>query len=91
MSLSVSPFNTVRVEVLVAKSSQAHGDPRFFVAHQVPLSMEFSSKNIGVGSLSFFRDLPHPGVKPRSHTWQADSLLSEPPELNIYNTLKNLW
>ena len=24
-------------------------------------------------------DLPNPGIEPRSPTWQADSLLSEPP------------
>jgi len=24
-------------------------------------------------------DLPDPGIKPRSPTWQADALLSEPP------------
>ena len=25
-------------------------------------------------------DLPDPGVEPRSSTWQADALTSEPPE-----------
>ena len=30
-------------------------------------------------AISFFRDLPDPGMKPGSPTLQADSLLSEPP------------
>ena len=30
-------------------------------------------------AISFFRDLPDPGIKPGSPTLQADSLLSEPP------------
>ena len=33
-------------------------------------------KNIGVGCHAL---LHHPEIKPRSHTWQADSLPSEPP------------
>ena len=31
-------------------------------------------------AIPFSRDLPNPGIKPRSLTWQADSLLAEPPE-----------
>jgi len=30
-------------------------------------------------AISFSRDLPQPGIKPRSPALQADSLLSEPP------------
>ena len=30
-------------------------------------------------AMSFSRDLSDPGIKPRSHALQADSLLSEPP------------
>ena len=37
-------------------------------------------KNAGVGCHVLLRDLPNPGVEPRSPTLQADSLLSEPPE-----------
>ena len=49
------------------------------VACQAPLSMEFFSKNIGVGiPVSSPGDLPNPGIKPRSPTLQVDSLLSEP-------------
>ena len=37
-------------------------------------------QNTGVGSLSLLpaRDLPNPGIKPRSPTLQADSLPAEP-------------
>ena len=31
-------------------------------------------------AISFSRDLPHPGIEPRSLALQADSLPSEPPE-----------
>ena len=36
-------------------------------------------QNTGVGSLSFLRrNLPNPGIEPRSPTLQADSLPAEP-------------
>ena len=50
------------------------------VAHQVPLSMEFSKQEYWSGLL--FPppgDLPNPGIEPGSPTLQADALLSEPP------------
>ena len=49
------------------------------VAHQAPLSMEFSRQEDWSG-LPFPSpgDLPNPGIKPRFPTLQADSLLSEP-------------
>ena len=48
------------------------------VAHQAPLSMGFSRQEYWSG-LPFPSpgDLPHPGIKPRSPTFWADSLLSE--------------
>ena len=50
------------------------------VAHQAPLSLDFSSKDYWSG-LPFPPpgDLPNSGIKLRSPTLQADSLLSEPP------------
>ena len=50
------------------------------VAHQAPLSMEFSRQEYWSG-LPFPspRDLPDPGIKPESSTLQADVLPSEPP------------
>ena len=50
------------------------------VACQAPLSMEFSSKNTGVGSHSLLQVIfPSQGLNPRSLALQADSLLTEPP------------
>ena len=50
------------------------------VAHQAPLSMEFSRQEYWSG-LPFPSpgDLPDPGIEPGSLALQADSLLSEPP------------
>ena len=50
------------------------------VAHQAPLSMEFSKQEYRSG-LPFPspRDLPDPEMEPRSPTLQAVSLPSEPP------------
>ena len=51
------------------------------VAHQAPLSMEFSRQEFWSG-LPFPSpgDLPYPGTEPMSPVLQADSLSSEPPE-----------
>ena len=50
------------------------------VAHQAPLSMEFSRKEYWNG-LPFPSpaDLSNPGIKPKSLALQADSLPAEPP------------
>ena len=49
------------------------------VAHQAPLSMEFSRQEYWSGlPCPSPEDLSDPGVKPRSPTLQADSLMSEP-------------
>ena len=43
-----------------------------------------------LGSIPSPEDLPDPGIKPISPTLQTDSLLSEPPGINIlYNHLKS--
>ena len=50
------------------------------VAHQAPLSKGFSRQEYWNGLLCPPPgDLPNPGIKLRSPTLQADSLLSEPP------------
>ena len=50
------------------------------MAHQAPLSMEFSSQEYW-SRLPFPspEDLPDPGIKPGSPVLQVDSLPSEPP------------
>ena len=41
--------------------------------------MEFSDRILEQVAFPFSRDLPNPGIKPRSPTWQVDSLLAELP------------
>ena len=58
------------------------------IAHQAPLSMEFSRQEYWSG-LPFPSpgDLPYPGLKPRSPALQADTWPSEPPG-NVLNFSK---
>ena len=52
----------------------------YIVALQAPLSMEFSRQEYWSGLPSPTPgDLPSPGIEPRSPTFQADALPSEPP------------
>ena len=44
-----------------------------------------SGKNTGVGCHALLQGLPNPGIKPRSPTSQADSMLSEPPATDLIN------
>ena len=55
------------------------------VAHQAPPSMRVSRQDYWSG-LPFpsLRDLPNPGIKPRSPALQADTLTSEPQEYKIF-------
>ena len=59
------------------------------VAHQAPLSMEFSSQEYWRGwPFPSAGDLPDPGIKSGSPAMQADYLLSEPPgKPNKTNTM----
>ena len=61
----------------------------FATPHQAPLSVEFSRKEYWIG-LPFPspRDLPNPGIEPRSPVLQADSLLSwKEPNAFVFSTL----
>ena len=50
------------------------------VAHQTPVSMEFSKQEYwSVLPFPSSGDLPDPGIKPRSPIFQADSLPFKPP------------
>ena len=55
------------------------------VAHQAPLSMEFS-RQVYWSGLPFPSpgDLPDPGIEPRSLTLKANSLPFEPPGKPYY-------
>ena len=65
------------IHSVVSDCLQSHG---LYVAHQAPLSLEFSRQEYWRG-LPFppSGDLPDPGIKPWSPSLQADSLLTEPP------------
>ena len=69
----------VCVSTLVAQSCPTLYEPRT-MARQAPLSVEFSRQEYWSG-LPFPspEDLPRTGIKPRSPTLPAGSLLSEPP------------
>ena len=56
------------------------------VAHQAPLSKGFSRQEYW-SCLPFPSpgDLPDPGTKPGSPALQADSLLFQPPEINLFS------
>ena len=49
------------------------------MAHQAPLSMEFSRQKSWSLPYPSPRVLPNPGIEPKSPALRADSLLSEPP------------
>ena len=69
------------VKVLVAQSCLTLCDPvDYSLPAQPPLSMKFSSQKYWSG-VPFHppRDLPSPGIEPRSPALQADSLPSKPP------------
>ena len=69
--------------VLVAQSCPTLCD-LWTAAHQAPLSIGFSRQTYWSGLLfTSPLDPPYPGIKPRSPTLQAVSLLSEPPEKPI--------
>ena len=59
------------------------------VAYQVPLSMEFSRQEYGVGCHPpLLGDNPNPGIEPESPALQADSLQSEPPGKPLFLHIK---
>ena len=65
----------------------------WIVAHQAPLSIEFSWQEYWSG-LSFLSpgDLTNPGIKPGSPILQADYLSSEAPRKPlIYTTHAHMW
>ena len=61
------------------------------VAYQAPLSMGFSSQEYWSGlPCPSPRDLPNPGIEPRSPTSQTDTLPSEPPGKSTLSQRKSL-
>ena len=77
--MGLLPAASMRIvsEYLVVQSCPTLSDPGT-VAHQAPLSMEFSRQEYW-SELPFPSpgDLPDPGIEPRFHAWQADALPTE--------------
>ena len=74
----------MRMCVFVLSCVQLFATP-WTVIHQAPLSTEFPRQEYWSG-LPFPppRDLPNPGIEPRSPALEADALTSEPPgKLNL--------
>ena len=72
--------STLKVKVLVTSCARLFATPQT-VAHQGPVSMEFSRQEYWSGlPCPLPGDLPDPGIEPASPALHADSLLSEPPE-----------
>ena len=73
-------FKNIEVCMYVHCSVMSDSLIPWTIAHQAPLSMEFSRQEYW-GGLPFPSpgDLPDPELKPRSPALQADSSLSEPP------------
>ena len=84
--------------MLVARLSLTLCDPMNYIAHKVPLSMEFSRQEYW-SRLPFPspRDPPKPGIEPESPALRADSLLAEPPVIMVkflktkLQTIEGLW
>ena len=59
------------------------------VAHQAPLSMGIlQARILEWVTMPSSRDLPNPGIEPRSPTLPVDSSSSEPPGKSKYNKIK---
>ena len=70
----------MKVKEIVSCSVVSNSVTPWTVAHQAPLSMEFSRQEYWSGlPCPSPEDLPDPGIEHRSPALQADSLLSEPP------------
>ena len=68
---------------LVAQLCHTLCDP-WSVAHQAPLSMGIlQARILEWGAMPYSRDLPNPGIEPRSPTLQEDSLPSEPRNTGV--------
>ena len=79
-------YDSIVAVVKVTQSCPTLATP-WTVAHQVPLSMEFSRQEYWSGLLfPSPGDLPNPEIEHSSPTLQADSLPTEPPGKQLNNS-----
>ena len=67
------------MKVKVAQSCPTLCDPMDYTAHGI-----LQARILEWVAVPFSRDLPNPGIKPRSPTLQVDSLPAEPPGKPFY-------
>ena len=76
--------------VYVSHSVVSNSVTPWTVAHQAPLSMEFSRQEYWSGfPFPFPKDLPDPGIEPRSPALQADSLPLQRWPIHVLKHVKN--
>ena len=74
---SIAPthsFSSLKVKRKVTQLCPTLCNPMAYTVHGV-----LQARILEWVAISFFRDLPNPGIEPRSPTLQADSLPAEPP------------
>ena len=77
------------MKVLITQSCPILCSP-WTIAHQAPLSMEFSKQEYWSGKpFPSPGDVPDPRIEPGSPSLQADSLPSEPPNQRSHNLWRN--
>ena len=69
----------MKVKVLVTQSCPTLCDPMDCSPPGFSVQGILQATILEWVAISFFRDLPHPGIEFESPALQADSLLSEPP------------
>ena len=68
------PSGLYKMKVKVARSCLTLCNPMDCTVHRI-----LQARILEWVAIPFFRDLPNPGIKPRSFTLQVDSLPAEPP------------
>ena len=70
---------TIKKAAVLSRSALSNSATPWTLARQAPLPWGFSRQEYYGLAFPPPGDLPNSGFKPRSQTWQADSLPSEPP------------
>ena len=86
------PVQKVCHIIVLSCSVVSYSATSWTIAHQAPLSMGIlQARILEWVAMPPSRDPPNPGIKPRSPTLQADSLLSEPPGKPVTSLVNGSW